>query len=174
MLPDRVSNPGPLTYESCALPIALRGPAGAQQQALLACMTQSRSHCGSTSYRVTHVSDVTNKHVGCQVNKQRLHTLICASLEEERSTNMNERANTLKRNKSATLVQWEIHGALFEVLDRDNAPSNFQEMLTNSTKLCLKLLTIEKKCFPVSITPESVYVNVGYFFYVSGASIRKI
>ena len=27
MLPDRVSNPGPLTYESNALPIALRGPA---------------------------------------------------------------------------------------------------------------------------------------------------
>ena len=29
MLPDRVSNPGPLTYESGALPIALRGPAPA-------------------------------------------------------------------------------------------------------------------------------------------------
>ena len=29
MLPDRVSNPGPLTFESGALPIALRGPAGA-------------------------------------------------------------------------------------------------------------------------------------------------
>ena len=29
MLPDRVSNPGPLTYESVALPIALRGPADA-------------------------------------------------------------------------------------------------------------------------------------------------
>ena len=28
MLPDRVSMPGPLTYESGALPIALRGPAG--------------------------------------------------------------------------------------------------------------------------------------------------
>ena len=28
MLPDRVSNPGPLTYESGALPITLRGPAG--------------------------------------------------------------------------------------------------------------------------------------------------
>ena len=28
MLPDRVSNPGPLTYESGALTIALRGPAG--------------------------------------------------------------------------------------------------------------------------------------------------
>ena len=31
MLPDRVSNPGPLTYESGALPIALRGPAGRKQ-----------------------------------------------------------------------------------------------------------------------------------------------
>ena len=29
MWPDRVSNPGPLTYESGALPIALRGPANA-------------------------------------------------------------------------------------------------------------------------------------------------
>ena len=27
MLPDRVSNPGPLTYESGALLVALRGPA---------------------------------------------------------------------------------------------------------------------------------------------------
>ena len=27
MLPVRVSNPGPLTYESGGLPIALRGPA---------------------------------------------------------------------------------------------------------------------------------------------------
>ena len=27
MWPDRVSNPGPLTYKSGALPIALRGPA---------------------------------------------------------------------------------------------------------------------------------------------------
>ena len=30
MLPDLVSNPGPLTYESGALPIALRGPAPTQ------------------------------------------------------------------------------------------------------------------------------------------------
>ena len=29
MLPDRVSNPGPLTYESRALPIALHSPASA-------------------------------------------------------------------------------------------------------------------------------------------------
>ena len=27
MWPDKVSNPGPLTYESGVLPIALRGPA---------------------------------------------------------------------------------------------------------------------------------------------------
>ena len=32
MLPDRVSNPGPLTYESGALPIALRGPASKSGQ----------------------------------------------------------------------------------------------------------------------------------------------
>ena len=32
MLPDRVSNPGPLTYESGALPIALRGPASANSR----------------------------------------------------------------------------------------------------------------------------------------------
>ena len=32
MLPDRVSNPGPLTYESAALPIALRGPAQHQRR----------------------------------------------------------------------------------------------------------------------------------------------
>ena len=35
MLPDRVSNPGPLTYESGALPIALRGPANLAQLLLL-------------------------------------------------------------------------------------------------------------------------------------------
>ena len=34
MLPDRVSNPGPLTYKSGALPIALRGPAGKAEEAL--------------------------------------------------------------------------------------------------------------------------------------------
>ena len=31
MLPDRVSNPRPLTYESGALPIALRGPAAQKE-----------------------------------------------------------------------------------------------------------------------------------------------
>ena len=32
MLPDRVSNPGPLTYESGALQIALRGPQTNEKQ----------------------------------------------------------------------------------------------------------------------------------------------
>ena len=31
MLPDRVSNPGPLTYVTGALPIALCGPAGTHE-----------------------------------------------------------------------------------------------------------------------------------------------
>ena len=35
MLPDRVSNPGPLTYESGALPIALRGPASGSRKFIL-------------------------------------------------------------------------------------------------------------------------------------------
>ena len=35
MLPDRVSNPGPLTYESGVLPIALRGPANKCDTVLL-------------------------------------------------------------------------------------------------------------------------------------------
>ena len=32
MLPDRVSSPGPPTYQSGALPIALRGPANAEER----------------------------------------------------------------------------------------------------------------------------------------------
>ena len=45
MLPDRVSNPGPLTYESGALPIALRAPA----------LCFSKGCCSSKS--VTHVKE---------------------------------------------------------------------------------------------------------------------
>ena len=37
---------------------------GAQQQVLLACMTQSRSTYWILVYMVSHVSDVANKHVG--------------------------------------------------------------------------------------------------------------
>ena len=47
MLPDRVSNPGPLTYESGALPIALRGPAGLRtnrQKLKLICISDKREN----------------------------------------------------------------------------------------------------------------------------------
>ena len=43
MLPDRVSNPGPLTYESDALPIALRGPAGYEVDRKI----RHESHCSA-------------------------------------------------------------------------------------------------------------------------------
>ena len=36
---------------------------------------------------------------------------------------------TLKRNSNATLLQRKIHEVLFKVLDGDNEPSSFQEML---------------------------------------------
>ena len=45
MLPDRVSNPGPLTYESGALPIALRGPAEAGQSSNAACLLEQNTKC---------------------------------------------------------------------------------------------------------------------------------
>ena len=42
MWPDRVSNPGPLTYESGALPTALRGPApSVLSEYALACVSVS-------------------------------------------------------------------------------------------------------------------------------------
>ena len=41
MLPDRVSNPGPLTNESGAIPLALSGPAGCFELVL-----ESRSPLG--------------------------------------------------------------------------------------------------------------------------------
>ena len=37
--------------------------------------------------------------------------------------------NTLKRNRNDTLFQWKIHGILFKVLDGENEPLSFQEML---------------------------------------------
>ena len=42
MLPDRVSNPGPLTYESGALPIALRGPAMVIERLSHVCIVLTR------------------------------------------------------------------------------------------------------------------------------------
>ena len=71
--------------------------------------------------------------------------------------------STLKRNRNATLFQWKIHWVLFKVLDRDNEPSSFHEMLTNSTKRRMKWLPIKKKRILVGNTSVSAYVNVKYF-----------
>ena len=49
MLPDRVSNPGPLTYESDALPIALRGPALAIESVAMRSSNQGTSARASAS-----------------------------------------------------------------------------------------------------------------------------
>ena len=51
MLPDRVSNPGPLTYESGALPIALRRPA-------LILRTTTVVSLGVPIFRVFTVSEI--------------------------------------------------------------------------------------------------------------------
>ena len=61
MLPDRVSNPGPLTYESGALPIALRGPAprmGLRGKKL------GQTHCKvfQQSFLNIHISLTTGKY----------------------------------------------------------------------------------------------------------------
>ena len=44
MLPDRVSNPGPLTYETDALPIALRGPASEHATSVQRLSNVSKRH----------------------------------------------------------------------------------------------------------------------------------
>ena len=54
MLPDRVSNPGPLTYESGALPIALRGPAFGNRKKSLGARSGEWSGCGSTCFALQH------------------------------------------------------------------------------------------------------------------------
>ena len=52
MLPDRVSNPGPLTYESGALPIALRGPALTNEKSFLIPFTSQLRACVRSCERV--------------------------------------------------------------------------------------------------------------------------
>ena len=61
MLPDRVSNPGPLTYESGALPIVLRGPAPRMG---LRVKKLGQTHCKvfQQSFLNIHVSSTTGKY----------------------------------------------------------------------------------------------------------------
>ena len=46
MLPDRVSNPGPLTDESGALPIALRGPAIKKKSSIVFLVSSASDKAG--------------------------------------------------------------------------------------------------------------------------------
>ena len=55
MWPDRVSNPGPLTYESGVLPTALRGPAGANVAQTL----YQQQHPDDETFRNQEVNQVT-------------------------------------------------------------------------------------------------------------------
>ena len=59
MLQDRVSNPGPLTYESGALPIALRGSARKEEREfainlMMQLLRQSIHHVLRVVYRIIH------------------------------------------------------------------------------------------------------------------------
>ena len=66
MLPDRVSNPGPLTYESGALPIALRGPASQR-----AVKSKTISHSMDAYKRVDRRTDRrTYFHIGMHIGGQ--------------------------------------------------------------------------------------------------------
>ena len=70
MLPDRVSNPGPLTYESGALPIALRGPA------LFACDTTSchNDHLCQIIFKSHHAIQCYGPHK--QVSLKPMHKVL--------------------------------------------------------------------------------------------------
>ena len=61
MLPDGVSNPGPLTYGSIALPIALRGPAPRMG---LSGKKLGQTHCKvfQQSFLNIHISSTTGKY----------------------------------------------------------------------------------------------------------------
>ena len=61
MLPDRVSNPGPLTYESGALSIALRDPASRTRTMSLGYRSRSQSalkFCAQTSVKPVRVRPI--------------------------------------------------------------------------------------------------------------------
>ena len=67
MLPDRVSNPGPPTYESGALPIALRGPAYRGRKTTT---TKKNSNNQSRYYRLQqNFYGIANVHHGQGLSK---------------------------------------------------------------------------------------------------------
>ena len=65
MLPDRVSNPGPLTYESGALPIALRGPADFWRRGVGRTGTARGNICYRHNFPVKDVFRLTPERFHC-------------------------------------------------------------------------------------------------------------
>ena len=62
MLPDRVSNPGPLTCESGALPIALRGPAQKDTISILTIYKITKWHKTEKNCRKSNSSQSKSGH----------------------------------------------------------------------------------------------------------------
>ena len=76
MLPDRVSNPGPLTYESGALPIALRGPAHQKEQSMVYTVCYQKEQ--SMVYTVCHLKEQSNYGLHCvSLQKSSLWSTLC-------------------------------------------------------------------------------------------------
>ena len=88
MWPDRISNPGPLTYESGALPTALRGPAAEEEQELEALVESLDNTCKrymEVSAEETRL--MTNCAMGIlreiMVKRQNLGTIQASSTSEQ-------------------------------------------------------------------------------------------
>ena len=55
--------------------------------------------------------------------------------------------NTLKRNRNATRFQWKMHLVLFKVLNGDNEPSSFQEMLKTDVRVKTDCISFPSRGF---------------------------
>ena len=59
-------------------------------------------------------------------------TLLCTTTDNQKRIYS---TNILKRNKNASLFQWKIHGLQFKVLDRENGPSIYQNIVKKKYQL---------------------------------------
>ena len=84
MLPDRISNPGPLTYKSGALPIALRGPADStmsRTSELKYYIKQTPQKTGATrKLGLPHWSFVESYSNRCQTMRIQFHSFTPADM----------------------------------------------------------------------------------------------
>ena len=77
MLPDRVSNPGPLTYESGVLPIALRGPASLNRGGHI-----SRFDCIFNTHKMS--KDILFSSKSSQTSCKEKHLPVCSVIFAKR------------------------------------------------------------------------------------------